>query len=62
MLLTIRTTHVNSHSEITEKAFFDAKILKRCIQAQFHMVENEIKFNCMNVNMQVESQRDLNMV
>ena len=26
------------------------------------MVENENKFNCMNVNMQVESQTDLNMV
>ena len=26
------------------------------------MFENEIKFNCMNVNMQVESQTYLNMV
>ena len=25
------------------------------------MLENEIKFNCMNVNMQVESQTNLNM-
>ena len=25
------------------------------------MFENEIKFNCMNVNMQVESQTNLNM-
>ena len=56
------TTHVNSHSEIKEKAPFDRKILRGCIEDQFHMVENEKKFKSTNVNMQVESQTDLNMV
>ena len=62
MLLSIKTTHLNSHSEIKEKAPFDRKILRGSIEDQFHTVENENKFKSMNVNMQVESQTDLNMV
>ena len=44
-----------------EEAPFDPKILGGCIEAQSHMVENENKFNGMNMNMQIESQTNLNM-
>ena len=44
-----------------EEAPFDPKILGGCIEAQSHMVENENKFNGMNMNMEVEYQIDLNM-